>query len=114
MNVFDDAKGVRRAAFSGEGARQTAWNAKAALVKKNRVHFRGWKLEASAPYRPNHKRCLQRVRTLLMPERIKRVSHVESRNESAIRSYPPVHFAHDLLDLAITVMHHLQQVLVIL
>lgn len=49
-----------------------------------------------------------------MPERIKRVSHVESRNESVIRSCPLVRFAHDLLDLAITVMHHLQQVLVIL
>jgi hypothetical protein len=49
-----------------------------------------------------------------MLERIKRVSHVESRNESAIRSYPPVRFAHDLLDVVITVMHRLQRALMIL
>jgi hypothetical protein len=43
-----------------------------------------------------------------MPERIKRVSHVKSKNESMIRSCPPARFARDLLDLAITVIHRPQ------
>jgi hypothetical protein len=39
-----------------------------------------------------------------MPEHIKRVFHVESRNESVIRSCLPVRFARNLLDVTITVM----------
>ena len=101
--MSDDAKGAsKRSECQGRSGQ-----------KRIQFIFRGRKPEASASDKPNNKRCLQQARTFLIPERIKRVSHVESRNESVIRPCPPVRFARDLLDLAITVIHHLQQGLMI-